>query len=702
MEYSNDLSSLGVNFQSLAEKLGVGIYLIQNGLLKYANPQLARIFGYDFEAITTKLAAKTFAYSEDWPLIEDNLRKGITETVDSVYFQFRGLKKNGEIIHVEAYGSRIEYGGRPAVIGTIADITDRTQGRRHLETQLKIFKGLHKLALAMVEDRPLDENLSLIVGESRELLGTDTAWIALHDPETRELCWYISSGLISEAFKRLRVPLGMGLAGKVAESGHYLIVEDYYKEIGPELHEITRSEGLISGIAVPVQIGEANYGVLFAFNRTKTKFSSADLDTLSLFGNLAAVEITRKRALENLSESEQNYRELYGQSKRQEELYLSFLSSTVDAIAIYDSETRIQYVNDSFTRLFGWTLEDMRNGSISFIPESEAEDHHLLIESVLKKGMPVSGFETKRSARDGSTMDISISASPYHDNEGNVSGMTVILRDITSLKSLDRARRKAVHHLSHELVTPIAVIEASIKRLSKKDIPDSLKERNLDRIQRNLRRLKDLQEIVREIAIPRQYQPRAFQVDRRIGKILDSVREKSMHREVEIAIRLDSVYTDIVDPEILERVVTTLVKNAVENTPDGGKISVSLTQVSEGLSLEVKDHGVGIDPSDRDFILKGFYHTQSTALYATRKPFDFSAGGKGLEMMRLKILSEEGIFDLSFESGKCQYIAGGSRECCGKISECPFISSSEDCSQSGGTVFTVLFRWKRRPAKKNP
>ena len=132
-------------------------------------------------------------------------------------------------------------------------------------------------------------------------------------------------------------------------------------------------------------------------------------------------------------------------------------------------------------------------------------------------------------------------------------------------------------------------------------------------------------------------------------------------------------------------------------SPDEGKITISLTHAPEGLSLAIKDHGVGIDPQDRDFILKGFYHTQSTTLYATRKPFEFSAGGKGLELMRLKILAEEGIFDLSFDSSRCHYISGEGKECCGKISSCPYISSPEDCRQSGGTVFTVLFRWKKKP-----
>lgn len=683
--------------QEFAEKLGVGVYLIQDGRLRYANRMLGRIFGYGEGEMTDRMAARDLLSPDDWDRTEQSLKKRSRGKHDALHFEFRGLRKSGEPIHVEAYGSRILYQGRPAVLGTLVDITERVEAGSHVEAQLKQFQALYKLALAMVGDHTLDENLSVIVDESRELLGTDTAWIALHDHETQELCWHISSGLRSETFKKLRVPVNVGLAGKVARSGHWLIVEDYYREIGPEFHEVARTEGVISGIAVPVQIGESNFGVLFAFNRNKVRFSKADLDTLSLFGNLAAVEITRKRALESLGENEKRYKALYRASRRQEELYHSFLNSTVDAIVVYDAAGNAQYVNASFTRMFGWTLEDLSHGLMARAPAEETEADRVVMENVLQKGMSVSGFETRRAAKDGTTLDVSVSASPYHDAEGNISGMTLILRDITTLKALDRARKKAVNHLSHELVTPISLMQASLKRLGKPNLDDAKKERILDRIQRNLKRLLDIQEIVQEIAVPRPYRPKTIQVDRVVEQVLEGLRKKITHRHGELLSSLIPVRTDVIDPSVLERVVHTLVKNAIENTPDEGRITVFLAPERDGLVLKVKDHGVGIDPADREFIWQGFYHTQQTSRYATKKPFDFGAGGKGLELMRLKLLAEEGLFDLSFDSSRCVHIGGSSEDCCGTISQCPHIASPDACRQSGGTVFTVRFPWKKVP-----
>ncbi len=689
----DDLEAVPSSFRALTERLGVGVYLIQDDRLKFVNRNLAGTFGYEAAEITGAPAAGGLVQSEDRARVERSLRKPIQGEEDTIHFQFRGVRKGGELIHVEAYGARILLQGRPAVMGILLDVTDRVEAGWHVESQLKKFQALYKLALAMAGDRTLDENLSVIVDESRELLGTDTAWIALHDHEARELCWHISSGLRTEAFKSLRVPVNIGLAGKVARSGHWLIVEDYFEEIGPELHQVTRAEGLISGIAVPVQIGDANFGVLFAFNRSKTRFSKADLDTLSLFGNLAAVEITRKRALESLSESEQRYKDLYRESRRQEELYHSFLSSTVDAIVIYDAEGLARYANASFTRMFGRTLEDLKQGLVPPAPDGEAEADRFLTENVLQKGQSVSGFETRRAAKDGTVLDVSVSASPYHDPDGRVSGMTLIFRDITALKSLDRARKKAVNHLSHELVTPISLMEASLKQLGKPKVTDEKKSRILERLQRNLKRLMDIQEIVQEIAVPKPYRPRTIQVDRFVEDILEGLRRKIKHRHGELLSSLAPVRTDAIDPVVLERVVHTLVKNAIENTPDEGRITVTLTPETEGLVLKVEDRGVGIDPADRDFIWQGFYHTQPTALYATRKPFDFGAGGKGLELMRLRLLAEEGLFDPDFESSRCIHIASGEKDCPGKISACPYIQAPEACRRSGGTVFTVRFPW---------
>jgi hypothetical protein len=109
------------------------------------------------------------------------------------------------------------------------------------------------------------------------------------------------------------------------------------------------------------------------------------------------------------------------------------------------------------------------------------------------------------------------------------------------------------------------------------------------------------------------------------------------------------------------------------------------------VEVSVKDYGVGIVREDQSRIFEGFYHTQDTMLYASRKPFEFNAGGRGADLLRMKIFSERYNFKLTMTSSRCKFIPQSSDVCPGRISECEHCKSPEDCYQSGGTMFNVLF-----------
>lgn len=126
-------------FRNLVEKSFVGVYLVQDGVLKYANPRLAEMFGYTVEEITGK-QVKDMVFPEDWPIVEENFRKRLSGEVNSIHYEPRGLTKNQEVIYVEAFGSRTTYQGQPAVIGALLDITERKQAHEKLESTLESLR----------------------------------------------------------------------------------------------------------------------------------------------------------------------------------------------------------------------------------------------------------------------------------------------------------------------------------------------------------------------------------------------------------------------------------------------------------------------------------------------------------------------------------------------------------------------------------
>ena len=130
-------------FRDVAEKSVAGIYIVQDGTFKYVNPRFAEIHGYTVEELKC-LSPGDVLFPEDLPVVEENLRKRISGETESIHYEFRIITKEGEIRHVEVYGSFTVYEGGPAIIGTLIDITERKKGdealrqyREHLEDLVK-------------------------------------------------------------------------------------------------------------------------------------------------------------------------------------------------------------------------------------------------------------------------------------------------------------------------------------------------------------------------------------------------------------------------------------------------------------------------------------------------------------------------------------------------------------------------------------
>ena len=128
-------------FRDMAEKSLAGIYLIQDGVFRYSNPRLAEIFGYVVEEIIDTKGPENLVFPEDWPVVRENLRKRISAEIESAHYNFRGMRKDGKIIHVEAYGSRTTFKARPAVIGMLIDITNRVQAEKEREQYFNLFQN---------------------------------------------------------------------------------------------------------------------------------------------------------------------------------------------------------------------------------------------------------------------------------------------------------------------------------------------------------------------------------------------------------------------------------------------------------------------------------------------------------------------------------------------------------------------------------
>lgn len=309
--------------------------------------------------------------------------------------------------------------------------------------------------------------------------------------------------------------------------------------------------------------------------------------------------------------------------------------------------------------------------------------------------------------------------------------------------SMNRAKGKAINHLSHELKTPVAVLTGSLNILRKKleSLPVEKWEKTLGRIERNLDRIVDIQGEVADIMQDKTYSAQRMLIkmlevcqdeletmiedrsgdagtildgihtliDEKFGPRdlvhqlidfgdllkhrLDRIKQQSHFRNLDISLHLDRDLPEILMPvDIVTKIIDGLVKNAIENTPDLGKIDIHTSRSGKGLLFLVHDFGVGIEEDAQNNIFEGFFSTQDTLLYSTKTPFSFNAGGKGADLLRMKIFSERLGFSLNMESRRCRYLAKDPEAACpGDIGQCPFVENITGCHQSGHSEFFVFF-----------
>jgi PAS domain S-box-containing protein len=111
-------------FRKLVEQSLVGIYIIQDGKFPYVNPTLAEICGYTQEEMISSKSVVDLAADDDRGMVLENLRKRIDGEAQSMRYGFRIKRSDGELRDVEVQGSRTMFNGKPAVIGTLLDITE--------------------------------------------------------------------------------------------------------------------------------------------------------------------------------------------------------------------------------------------------------------------------------------------------------------------------------------------------------------------------------------------------------------------------------------------------------------------------------------------------------------------------------------------------------------------------------------------------
>lgn len=170
--------------------------------------------------------------------------------------------------------------------------------RRRREAELT---GLFETANDLAALRDVDSVLQAIVHRARQLLGTDVAYMTLNDDDRGDTYMRVTDGSISARFQALRLPMGAGLGGLVAQTAMPYASAGYphderFRHTG-EIDTAVGEEGLVAILGVPLLLGSRVIGVLFAANRSARPFTREETALLASFAAHAAVAIDNARLL---------------------------------------------------------------------------------------------------------------------------------------------------------------------------------------------------------------------------------------------------------------------------------------------------------------------------------------------------------------------------------------------------------------------
>ena len=334
-----------------------------------------------------------------------------------------------------------------------------------------------------------------------------------------------------------------------------------------------------------------------------------------------------------------------------------------------------------------------RTRSVLCMPLSGSHQELLGVIQVLNKKSCTGFNQEDESLLEGLTAHISVALERAQLIEAYIEKDRV-------LESQNKAKTKMIDHLSHELKTPLAVISACCGLLQKLAATQDQQRTHMiaERLQRAISRLVELQLEASDIAGQRQFaekivltdwlrrcqdllasiadeqnapawlqerlaqriaeiypqdvnqKPEALLMDVWIPQAVETLRPDFKHRLIALEQKLEAVPAVYLPEPLLFKSFRGLLRNAIEATPDGGTITLTLHGVSGNVTLDIRDTGVGIDTELQKHLFHGFIHAGATDRYSSGRPYDFGAGGKGLDLQRLKLFSERYGFRLSFTS----------------------------------------------------
>ncbi|MEI6884364.1 MAG: PAS domain S-box protein [Bacteroidota bacterium] len=578
-------------YHLLFDQARFGIVILSSkGSFIDVNPFICNLLGYSHDELL-KLTFFSLIYPEDIAL--GTAENDTVEEGNTIFKERKLLKKDGELITTEVHSRKLE---KDRILVLIEDISGHEKARQASEEKYRQIADNTSDVIWIMNEKMEYTYVSPSIFRQRGFTPDEFLNLKpeeIYPPESRK-----------KAVDVYQYGLQLIKGGNLPPNFSVTIELQHFCKDG----SLKDSEVIISPIIDAEGILKGGHGV----SRDITERMKTD------------------RALK---ESEERFR-------------LAFQTSP-DSINIHNMETgEYVEVNDGFTRLTGYTREDV-TGKTSFTTNiwENFEDRARMIELLQKDGS-VSNFEARFRFKDGTVHTGLLSASVIRLN--GIQHIISIVRDIEKLKKAERDIVKAMetaeeasrlktaflNNISHEVRTPMNAILGFTELIRDEDINGPERDRFFGIITSNARQLLSIIDDVLEISrmdsgrIP--FNPAAFSLHEMMEDIHLSMNEMVVRKGLGFFFSHDDMGSSnhvIADKDKIRQVITGLIGNSIKFTANG-KISFGYVKRSNEIEFFVRDTGIGIHETEHEKIFERFYQVENVSVEGTR------GAGLGLSIAR--------------------------------------------------------------------
>lgn len=351
-------------------------------------------------------------------------------------------------------------------------------------------------------------------------------------------------------------------------------------------------------------------------------------------------------------------RERYTLAKtREQEVYqrerlLTLVNSMGDAVVATDEDGEIKVYNSTLLSLLDTNLNLNGRQIDNVLQLTDNTNHRVnLVEEARARRTVFSRTDLSYTFTDNETIRLYVNVAPIQPSYRSKTerGYIFILRDITKEKSLEEERDEFISVVSHELRTPVAIAEGGVSNImllqergASADVLKKAATSAHDQILYLSKLINDLSALSRAergLGAETEVVDITAIIHQLYSDYLKQAQDKKLTLDVDV---VSTHLPKVISSRLyIEEILQNLITNALKYTRDGG-ISITANQTKQGLTVAIKDTGIGISKADQKHIFEKFYRSED---YRTRE-----SNGTGLGLYVCKKLAEKIGLNLTFES----------------------------------------------------